>query len=96
LLKTKSSNKQKTNNPSRNNRSIIQIDPIETEEETTKKIDLIRTILLSCDDWLSIDDLLKTYRENTTVPWSRTRGSNGTFIKVKYCLFFFNLIFVNN
>ncbi|CAF1682789.1 unnamed protein product, partial [Adineta ricciae] len=56
-------------------------EPVESEEETAKKIDLLRTILLSHDDWFTIDDLLKTYRENTTVPWSRTRNSNGAFTK---------------
>jgi hypothetical protein len=67
FYKTKSSNKQKPTNtkngntPSRNNRNINQIDPVESEEEIAKKIDLLRTILLSCDDWLSIDDLLKVY-----------------------------------
>ncbi|CAF2073247.1 unnamed protein product [Rotaria magnacalcarata] len=42
---------------------------------------MIRTILLSCDDSLTIDELFKTYRDNTTVPRGRTRGSNGTFAK---------------
>ncbi|CAF1103468.1 unnamed protein product [Rotaria sp. Silwood1] len=87
---TKSSNKQKTsnirngntpNNNSRTNRNSNQTDPVETDEEIMKKIDLVQTILLSCDDWVTIDDLFKTYRDNTTVPRGRTRGSNGAFTK---------------
>ncbi|CAF4003627.1 unnamed protein product [Adineta steineri] len=78
----KSSNKQKPSNTnSNNNRNSTKNDSTETDEEISKKIELIKTILLSCDDWFTIDDLLKTYRENTTVPWSRTRNSNGTFTK---------------
>jgi hypothetical protein len=28
-----------------------------------KKLDLIKTLLLSCDDWVTIDDLLKVRRK---------------------------------
>ncbi|CAF4435819.1 unnamed protein product, partial [Adineta steineri] len=78
----KSSNKQKPSNTnSNNNRNSTKNDSTETDEEISKKIELLKTILLSCDDWFTVDDLLKTYRENTTVPWSRTRNSNGTFTK---------------
>ncbi|UJR23171.1 hypothetical protein I4U23_026191 [Adineta vaga] len=87
---TKSSNKQKTTNTrngstpnsnSRTTKNSTTNEPVESEEEIAKRIELLRTILLSCDDWFTIDDLLKTYRENTTIPWSRTRNSNGAFTK---------------
>jgi hypothetical protein len=68
FIQPKSSGKQKPTNtkngntattPSRNNRNNNSTEPVESEEEIAKKIELIRTILLSCDDWLTIDDLLK-------------------------------------
>lgn len=57
--KQKSSNAKNGNTPSRTTRNSSQNDPVESEEEIAKKIDLLRTILLSYDDWLSIDELLK-------------------------------------
>jgi hypothetical protein len=47
------------NSNSRNNRNSNQVDSAETQEEITKKLDLVKTILLSCDDWVTIDYLLK-------------------------------------
>ena len=71
VFQPKSSGKQKSANtrngststtPSRNTRNNNPAEPVESEEEINKKIELLRTILLSCDDWLTVDDLLKVGR----------------------------------
>lgn len=68
VFQPKSSGKQKSgqtrngstpSTPSRNTRNNNPVEPVESDEEIAKKIDLLRTILLSCDEWLTIDDLLK-------------------------------------
>ncbi|CAF3335448.1 unnamed protein product [Rotaria sp. Silwood1] len=88
---TKNSNKQKSTNTqnnntsntspnnNRNNRQINE--STDTYEEKMKKLDLVKTLLLSCDDWVTIDYLLQTYRENTSTSWNRTRGVHGSFTK---------------
>ncbi|CAF1176605.1 unnamed protein product [Rotaria sordida] len=85
---TKSTNKQKstntqnskTSNTSPNNNRTSN-ESADAQEEKMKKLDLIKTLLLSCDDWVTIDYLLQTYRENTTMSWNRTRGVHGSFTK---------------
>ncbi|CAF0972981.1 unnamed protein product [Adineta steineri] len=80
--KSKSSNTSSTPSNTTNDQTTRNSnESAETKEETMKKLDLVKTLLLSCDDWVTIDYLLKTYRENTTTSWSRTRGANGTFNK---------------
>ncbi|CAF4761335.1 unnamed protein product, partial [Rotaria sp. Silwood2] len=88
---TKSSNKQKSTNtqnsnasntsPNNNRNNRNSNESADTQEEKMKKLDLVKTLLLSCDDWVTIDYLLQTYRENTTMSWNRTRGVHGSFTK---------------
>ncbi|CAF1468966.1 unnamed protein product [Adineta ricciae] len=75
----KASQKAKSSNTA--NTSSNSNESHESSEETMRKLDLVKTLLLSCDDWITTEDLLKSYRENTTTSWSRTRGAHGTFNK---------------
>ncbi|UJR25754.1 hypothetical protein I4U23_007103 [Adineta vaga] len=80
-LKTKSSNTSNTPTSPNTRNSSNPNESLESQEEKMKKLDLVKTLLLSCDDWVTIEDLLKTYRENTSTSWSRTRGAHGSFTK---------------
>ncbi|CAF1340533.1 unnamed protein product [Rotaria magnacalcarata] len=85
---TKSANKQKptsnqnsniSNTSPNNNRNSNE--SADTKEETMKKLDLVKTLLLSCDDYVTIDYLLQIYRKNTTTSWNRSRGVHCSFTK---------------
>jgi hypothetical protein len=58
FFQTKSTNSSPNNNNNNNNNRTSN-ESVDNQEDKMKKLDLVKTLLLSCDGWVTIEDLVK-------------------------------------